>query len=86
MFPATETGPTDRPDASPIAVVKSAIACAAAGSPACIVPITVPGGNPVTAVPGLTPRSPVTWELPVLVTVEPARTVKLAADPRTTGA
>src|SRR2546422_2401339 len=33
------------------------LAWAAAGSPACIVPVTVPGGNPVTAVPGL-PRDP----------------------------
>src|SRR5438045_5479535 len=51
-----------------------------------MVPVTIPGGKPVTAVPGLTPRSPVTWELPVLVTVEPANTAKPAADPRDTGA
>ena len=29
----------------------------------------MPGGKPVTAVPGLTPRSPVMTEGPVLVTV-----------------
>src|SRR5205807_6212713 len=58
--------------------------CAAVGSPACCDPFTTPGGNPVTAVPGLTPRSPVTIVAPVLVTVEPARTAKLAADPRAT--
>src|ERR1700680_2973712 len=45
-------------------------------------PVTVPGGKPVTAVPGLTPRSPVTAVRPVLVTVVPARTAKLAAVPR----
>jgi hypothetical protein len=45
-------------------------------------PVTVPGGKPVTAVPGLTPRSPVTAVKPVLVTVVPARTAKLAAVPR----
>src|SRR6185503_3850519 len=43
------------------------------GSPACSVPFKMPGGKPVTAVPGLTPRSPVTLVAPVLVTVEPAR-------------
>jgi len=31
----------------------------------------------VTAVPGETPRSPLTVEVPVLVTVEPPRTAKL---------
>ena len=84
--PATVTAPTDRPAASLNAVVKSSWAWAAVASPACVVPFTVPGGNPVTAVPGLTPRSPVTVVAPVLVTVEPARTAKSAADPRATGA
>jgi hypothetical protein len=36
----------------------------------------------VIAVPGLTPKSPVTTVAPVLVTVEPAKTAKLAAVPR----
>jgi hypothetical protein len=36
--------------------------------------LTVPGGNPVTAVPGLTPRSPLITLGPVFVTVVPART------------
>src|SRR4029077_18401468 len=85
-FPASVIAPTVRPAASLYAVVKSSCAWAAAGSPAWIVPLTVPGGNPVTAVPGLSPRSPVTVVAPVLVTVEPARTAKLAADPRATGA
>jgi hypothetical protein len=48
--------------------------------------LTMPGGNPVTAVPGLTPRSPSIVLGPVLVTVLPARTAKLAAVPRFTGA
>jgi hypothetical protein len=51
ILPATATGPAGRDAASSNATVKSAIACAAAGSPACMVPCTVPGGNPVTAVP-----------------------------------
>src|SRR4029078_9533813 len=42
-------------------------------------PVNVPGGKPVTAVPGLTPRFPVSAVAPVLVTVEPARTAKVAA-------
>jgi hypothetical protein len=67
-------------------VVKSAIACAAVKPPAFIVPVTIPGGKPVTAVPGLTPRSPVIREAQLLVTVDPARTAKLAADTRDTGA
>src|SRR3984893_1994894 len=39
----------------------------------------MPGGNPVIAVPGLTPTSPLITVEPVLVTVEPARTPKLPA-------
>ena len=50
-------------------------------------PVTMPGGNPVTAEPGLTPRFPLTWVgVTVLVTVVPARTAKLSAVPRPTGA
>src|SRR2546426_5964367 len=85
-FPASVIAPTVRPAASLYAVVKSSCAWAAAESATCLVPLTVPGGNPVTEVPGLSPRSPVTVLAPVLVTVEPARTAKLAADPRATGA
>ncbi len=65
-------------------MVTSFWACRAAAFPAWIVPgaFTTPGGKPVTAVPGLTPRLPpsITVE-PVLVTVEPARTAKPAAVP-----
>ena len=48
--------------------------------------VTIPGGNPTTAVPGLTPRLPLTVVTPVLVTVVPARTANDAAVPRFTGA
>jgi hypothetical protein len=44
-------------------------------------PVTVPGGKPVTAVPGLTPKSPVMIVGPVLVTVEAPRTAKPCAEP-----
>src|ERR1041385_5640373 len=75
-----------RPAASLYAGVGSSCAWAAAASAAWTVPLTIPGGNPVTAVPGLNPRSPPTVVPPVLVTVEAARTAKLAAVPRATGA
>jgi hypothetical protein len=42
----------------------------------------MPGGKPVMARPGHTPRSPVTTVEPVLVAVEPARTAKFSAVPR----
>lgn len=46
---------------------------------------SVPGGNPVTALPGLSPTfPPVIMVGPVLVTVEPARITKFAADPKGT--
>jgi len=61
----------------------SACACSATASAAWLVPpTTVPGGKPVTALPGLTPRSPVTMVGPVLVTIEPPKTAKLVATPR----
>jgi len=59
-----------RPAASLNAFVRSAWACFAVASAAWMVPLfTSPGGKPVTAVPGLTPRSPEMIEGPVLVTV-----------------
>ena len=85
-FPASVIAPRVRPAASLYAAVKSSCAWAAAGSPAWIVPLTVPGGKPVTAVPGLSPRSPLTVVAPVLVTVEAARTANVPAAPRATGA
>src|SRR6185312_16803490 len=55
---------------------------AAIVSAAWIVPITVPGGNPITAAAGDTPRSPVTMVGPVLFTFGVApRTAKLCATP-----
>lgn len=48
-------------------VSRSAWACAAAASFRWMVPVTVPGGKPVTAPAGLTPRSPATTVGPVLV-------------------
>jgi hypothetical protein len=45
---------------------------------------TSPGGKPVTALSGLTPRSPEMTEGPVLVTVVPANTAKDVAVPNTT--
>jgi hypothetical protein len=48
-------------------------------------PFKIPGGKPVTAVPGLTPRSPVTVVALVLVTVDPASTANPPADPSATG-
>src|SRR5438105_1492028 len=75
-----------RPAASLNAVVKSSCAAAAVGSPRCFAPITTPGPNPTSAEPDYIPKSPVTMVRPVLVTVEPAKTAKLPADPRGTGA
>src|ERR1035437_2250356 len=42
----------------------------------CCVPFSIPGGNPPTEEPGLSPRSPVTVVAPVLLTAEPARIAK----------
>jgi len=47
-------------------------------------PVIFPGGKPVMALPGEMPRSPVTIDSPVLVTVEAPRTAKGAALPRLT--
>ena len=74
-----------RPAASLYAVVRSDWACKATASAAWMVPLTMPGGKPGTAVPGMTPRSPLIVVGPVLVTVWPARTPKLSAVPRPTG-
>jgi len=48
-------------------------------SATCCVPITEPGGKPVTEVPGLNPKSPVIVVAPVLVIVVLAKTAKLSA-------
>ena len=57
-------------------------AALAALSPACLVPVSVPGGKPVMAVPGDTPILPVQTVLPVLVTVVAPRAQYPAATPR----
>jgi hypothetical protein len=89
VWPAPMNEPTLlaglRPAASLYAVVKSDWAPAATPSVTCMVPVTMPGGNPVTALPGLRPRSPLMTVGPVLVTVVAARTPKLPAVPRPTG-
>ena len=65
-------------------MIVSPIAVAATASAAWMVPgaTTIPGGNPVMALPGLTPRFPVMTVGPVLVTVAPPRTAKEAAVPK----
>ena len=60
------------------------------GSATCITAggVSSPGGNPVTEVPGLSTRSPPVIVVPgvgVLVTVEPARTLKFPAVSNATG-
>src|SRR6202521_3417898 len=85
--PAMLIGAVDRPAASLYAMVKEACACCAGISPAYIAPFTVAGGVPGTkAVPGQTPRSPLIRLGPVLVTVLPAKTAKVPADPSSMGA
>jgi hypothetical protein len=88
VWPAPIAGPTLpdglRPAALLYAVVRSDWAPPATPSALWMVPFTMPGGKPVTAVPGLTPRSPLTMVGPVLVTVVPARTPKVPAVPRFT--
>src|ERR1700719_4064129 len=42
---------------------------------------TTPGGNPVTELPGLSPRSPVMIVAPVLVTVDAPKMAKVSAAP-----
>ena len=84
-LPDTIVG-TVRPAASLYAVVKSASAETAGPLSTYRVPPTIPpGGNPATALPGLSPAFPFTTVGPVFVTVEPASTVKLLAELRFTG-
>jgi len=67
--------------------VRSLWAWAATVSVAWMVPggTKTPGGNPVIAVPGLTPTSPKIVEVPVLVTVWPPSTANGATVPSPTG-
>src|SRR5687768_13604610 len=49
--------------------------------------MTIPGGNPLTAVPGLTPTFPPSMmDGPVFVTAEPASTAKFPAVPKSMAA
>src|SRR5450759_4109823 len=70
--------------ASQYAVVRANWACAESVTVRWLPWVTVPGGKPVTEVPGLTPRSPEMTELPVLVTSLPASTEKDVAVPNPT--
>jgi hypothetical protein len=72
--------------ASPIAVVRSAWALLAVVSSTYDVPLSVPGGKPVAALPGLKPKLPLIMLEPVFVIVDPASTAKLPAVPRPTDA
>ncbi len=61
------------------------MALSATASAMCVEPPTTsPGGNPVTADPGLSPTSPVITEGPVLVMVLPASTANEVAVPSPT--
>src|ERR1051326_3119439 len=84
-LPATMIAPTLRPAASLYAVVSASCASAAVGSAMCSVPLRIAGGKPVIAMPGLTPRSPVTVLAPVLVTAEPARISNVPSPPSDEG-
>ena len=74
----------ERPAALLYAVVKSCCAFKAFASASWIAPITIPGGNPVTAVPGSSPKAPLIIVGPEFVTVDDASTAKAAAVPRGT--
>src|SRR5579872_36324 len=63
-------------------VVASRRALASAALAAVMVPVTIPGGNPVMDTPGLRPRFPDMIVLPVFVTVEAPRTTKPFDVPR----
>ena len=65
-----------------MAVPMSAWAAVETGALWTMPPTTWPGGNPEIDEPGLTPRSPVTTDAPVLVTALPPRTAKVDAVPR----
>ena len=64
------------------AVVVSVWAACAVAPPASVAPVLDPGGNPVMELPGETPKSPVSTDGPVFVTVDAPSTAKLPACPR----
>jgi hypothetical protein len=61
--------------------MRSFFACKAVKFAEWMVPFTIPGGKPVTAVPGWRPTLPSITLGPVLVTVAPASTAKAWALP-----
>src|SRR6185503_11892441 len=63
------------------AVVASCARAASPPGPRIVPSFKVPGGKPVTDVPGSTPRSPVMIVGPVLVTVAAPSTAKASAAP-----
>src|ERR1700682_3077241 len=64
-------------------MVTSLCACSDMPPAEWVVPaVRSPGGNPVMALPGLTPRLSLMTDGPVLVTVEPASTANACAVPR----
>ena len=65
-------------------VSEACAACAVVFAASIDPPVISPGGKPVTALPGLTPTLPAICDVPVLVTVVPARTAKGAALPNAT--
>ena len=70
------------PDKEVNAAWASVWACCAAASSMWMLPVTVPGGKPVTEEPGLRATFPVMTLGPVLVIVWELMTVKSSADPR----
>jgi hypothetical protein len=68
------------------AVTRSFLAPWVTASPSWLVPPNVTDPKPVSAGVGKVPTSPVIVVAPVLVIPEPARTAKLPAVPRPTGA
>src|SRR5437588_8517144 len=79
------TAPPGAPAALLYAVVRSDCAFIATASPACFVPVRVPGGNPVIEAAGHMPTSPVTLVGPTLLTTGVAPKIpKLQAVPNGT--
>src|SRR5947209_19111148 len=77
------TAPPGAPAALLYAVVRSDCAFIATASPACFVPVRVPGGNPVIDAAGHMPTSPVTLVGPTLLTTGVAPKIpKLQAAPK----
>ena len=70
---------------APKAAVKAVWATPPSMSAICGIPTYIPGGKPVSEVPGDIPMSPVTSVGPVLVTETPARMANDCSEPRSKG-